>query len=252
MTTLHKKGLPAWVEVAADDTKAAVEFYTSLFGWTSQSIGDENFEYHILLNNGKTVGGLSGKMNPYQPTQWLTYLETDDIEKTISEVTENGGQIYMPATDMPGGKFTVASDPAGSPFGIVEGTGMNEALNEVGGICWYELELNKAFNTTVDFYSAVFGWQAHTEIDTPEMTYLTVRQMLGIYTGPDFPAYFKDQSQWSVTFAVEDVEAIAKTAEGLGATVEAVRTGTPYGDFAMLRDPQGAFFVAMKPNLPSK
>lgn len=32
MTTLHKKGLPAWVGVAADDTKATVEFYTSLFG----------------------------------------------------------------------------------------------------------------------------------------------------------------------------------------------------------------------------
>lgn len=158
-------------------------------------------------------------MNPYQPTQWLTYLETDDIEKTISEVTENHGQIYMPATDMPGGKFTVASDPAISPFGIVEETGMNEALNEVGCICWYELELNKAFNTTFDFYSAVFGWQAHTEIDTSEMTCLTVGQMIGIYTGPDFPAYFKDQSHWSVTFAVEDMEAIAKKAEGLGATV---------------------------------
>ncbi|WP_054639196.1 hypothetical protein [Lactococcus fujiensis] len=79
MVTLHKKGLPAWVEVAADDTRAAIKFYTELFGWTSQSIG-----------------GLSGKMNPYQPTQWLTYIETDRIEQTIEDVKAHGGQIYMP------------------------------------------------------------------------------------------------------------------------------------------------------------
>ncbi len=248
MVTLHKKGLPAWVEVAADDTHAAIKFYTELFGWTSQSIGDDQFEYHILSNNGKTIGGLSGKMNLYQPTQWLTYIETDRIEQTIEDVKAHGGQIYMPATEMPGGLFTVASDPAGTPFGIVEGTGMNDALNEVGGICWYELEINKAFDETVEFYTRVFGWEPHKEVESPEMTYLTVDQMIGVFTGSDFPSYFNNQSQWSVTFDVEDVEAFAKKAEGLGAKIEAVTQNTPYGDFAMLRDPQGAFFVVMKPN----
>ena len=252
MTSVHGKGHPGWVEVAATDTAAALKFYTELFGWTEQSIGDENFEYHILTNGDKTIGGLSGKMNEYQPSQWLTYLETNDIEKAIADVAANGGTTYMPATPMPGGLFTVASDPAGAPLGIVQSEGTFDSDGEENGLVWFELEVKDKFKETVDFYKNVFAWEPETGYDAPEMTYLTVAPWIGIYTGPDFPAYFKGQSQWSVTFKVSDVEAMAEKAKALGATVEHVMKDTPYGDFAMLRDPEGAFFVVMKPNREAK
>ncbi|MDR0299397.1 MAG: VOC family protein [Streptococcaceae bacterium] len=250
MTTApHGKGLPGWVEVSANDTAAAIKFYTELFGWTSQSIGDETFEYHILMNGEKTIGGLSGKMNPGQPSAWLTYFETDDIEKTISDINANGGMTYMPATPMPGGLFTIASDPAGAPLGIVQSEQLNDSYTEQNGLLWYELEVAKEFDKTVDFYKAVFNWAPKEEVKSEEMTYLTVDQILGIYTGSDFPSYFNNQSQWSVTFAEEDVESFAKKAESLGAKVENIMKNTPYGDFAMLRDPEGAFFVVMHGNM---
>lgn len=77
-------------------------------------------------------------------------------------------------------------------------------------------------------------------------------QIGGVYSGTDFPEYLNNQSQWAVTFHVEDVEAFAQKAEQLGATTLRVSKDTPYGDFVMLRDPQGAFFVGMKPNKESK
>ncbi|GAB2025033.1 VOC family protein [Lactovum odontotermitis] len=246
----HGKGLPAWVEVSANDTAAALKFYTELFGWKSQATGDENFEYHVLMNGDKTIGGLSGKMNEYQPSQWLTYFETDDIEKTIADIKANGGMTYMAAMPMPGGLFTIASDPAGAPLGVVQSTQMNSSYAEENGLLWYELEVSKELEATLNFYEKVFDWQPKTEYDNDEMTYATVGQVLGVYyTKKDFPEYFKNQSQWSVTFGVEDVEAVAKNAEALGGTIESIQKDTPYGDFAMLRDSEGAFFVVMRGNM---
>lgn len=253
MKAPHAKGLPGWVEVAATHPEKIAEFYAQLFGWKISIMdSDDSFEYRIIQNGDKTIGGLSGKMNEYQPSQWLTYLETDDIAKTIDDITANGGTVYMPAMEMPGGQFTVASDPAGAPLGIVQSVGMNDSFGEENGLCWYELEVNNKFTETVDFYKSVFDWTPKTEYEAPEMTYLTVGDNIGIFTGPDFPTYFNGQAQWSVTFKVSDVEVIAAKVESLGGKVEAVTKDTPYGDFAMLRDPEGAFFVAMKPNRPAK
>lgn len=158
----------------------------------------------------------------------------------------------MPAMEMPGGHFTIASDPAGAPLGIVQSVGLNDSFGEENGLCWYELEVKENFAATLDFYKNVFDWNPHVEYEAAEMTYLTVGDNIGIYTGPDFPEYFHGISQWSVTFKVSDVEEIATKVEALGGKVEAVTKATPYGDFAMLRDPEGAFFVAMKPNRPAK
>ncbi|HEY0222822.1 MAG TPA: VOC family protein [Lactovum miscens] len=250
--TVHGKGMPGWVEIVADDTAAAIKFYTELFGWTEQSIGDENFEYHILMNGDKTIGGLSGKMNPGQPSAWLTYLETDNIDATIKDINDNGGTTYMPPTAMPGGRFTIISDPAGSPLGIVESDGVFDSNGEKNGLVWFELDIKDKFLETVEFYKNVFGWDPETGYDTAEMTYLTVAPWIGVYTGPDFPEYFKNHSQWSVTFNVSNIDLFAEKAETLGARIEHVMKDTPYGDFVMLRDLEGAFFVGMTPNQSDK
>ncbi|MDR0297595.1 MAG: hypothetical protein LBI11_02965 [Streptococcaceae bacterium] len=253
MTAPHKKGLPGWVEVSADKPEEAVKFYSALFGWTIEKMeGADDFVYYIIKKGDKTLGGLSGKMNPMQPSAWLTYIETDDIDKTIADINAHGGMTYMPAMPMPGGMFTVASDPAGSPFGVVSGAGMFESDGEENGLCWFELEVNGKFAETVDFYKAVFDWEPKTEYEAPEMTYLTVAPQIGVFNSPDFPDYFNGQSQWAVTFNVADVDALAEKAKSLGATIESVSKGTPYGDFVMVRDPEGAFFVGMKPNRDEK
>ncbi|MDR2976091.1 MAG: VOC family protein [Streptococcaceae bacterium] len=241
----HAKGLPGWVEVSAANTDAVLKFYTDLFGWSAQDIGNDKMAYFILMNGDKTIGGLSGKMNEFQPSQWLTYFETDDIERSIKEVNENGGMTYTPALSIPGGLIAIASDPAGAPLGLVQSEQMNDSYAEENGLLWFELEVSKDLDKTLDFYRQVFNWTTKPVIENEEMTYLTVDQVIGVFSGKDFPDYLGNQSQWSVTFAVEDVEAMAKKAEALGGKVESIMKGTAYGDLAMLRDPEGAFFVVM-------
>jgi hypothetical protein len=55
---------------------------------------------------------------------------------------------------------------------------------------------------------------------------------------PDVPAW------WSVTFAVDDADAAAARAEELGATVVAPPVDAPWVRMTVIRDPQGATFIA--------
>ncbi len=57
---------------------------------------------------------------------------------------------------------------------------------------------------------------------------------------PEVPAH------WSVTFAVEDADATAATAEELGGQVVVAPFDAPWVRMAVIADPQGATFIASK------
>ena len=53
---------------------------------------------------------------------------------------------------------------------------------------------------------------------------------------------------WGVYFAVDDCDATVADAKGRGASVMAEPVDIPPGRFAVLADPQGAFFNVIKTN----
>jgi hypothetical protein len=57
---------------------------------------------------------------------------------------------------------------------------------------------------------------------------------------PDTPAH------WSVTFAVDDADAVAAKASELGGTVVVPPFDAPWVRMTVISDPQGATFVASK------
>ena len=57
---------------------------------------------------------------------------------------------------------------------------------------------------------------------------------------PEVPAH------WSVTFAVDDADAVAKKATELGGTVVVAPFDAPWVRMTVLTDPQGATFIASK------
>jgi predicted enzyme related to lactoylglutathione lyase len=258
MTAIHKKGLPAWVEVAADDVAASKKFYEDLFGWTINKMdptGQDPMNYHIITDAaGKTIGGLAGKMNPGQPNMWFTYFQSDNLDETNAKIKAGGGRTYMESMEMPGGHFTVASGVLDEPFGVVESDDAFESWRDTeGSLIWFELEGKGDGGKVREFYSDVFGTE-YNEI--PGANYWTfgdgkdeANQVGGIFatTDADFPEYLGGRSQWAITFQVSDVDVFAKKVESLGGLVDKVMKGSPWGDFAMVRDPQGAFFVGMNP-----
>jgi uncharacterized protein len=63
----------------------------------------------------------------------------------------------------------------------------------------------------------------------------------------DGPQFQGVPPHWSIYFAVDDVDAMAEKARGLGAVLCAPPTDIPnVGRFAVIQDPQGAVFSIFK------
>ena len=49
----------------------------------------------------------------------MVYFAVADCDAAASKVTETGGQVLIPPTEIPVGKFSAVLDPQGGAFSIV-------------------------------------------------------------------------------------------------------------------------------------
>jgi predicted enzyme related to lactoylglutathione lyase len=58
---------------------------------------------------------------PKAHPHWLNYIRVEDAVKMTAKVVALGGRVLVePRVDRHGGKVTVAADPLGAPFGLLE------------------------------------------------------------------------------------------------------------------------------------
>lgn len=247
--TSYKQGTPSWVDLGSPDPQGAVEFYTSLFGWTAEESMPGSGGYRLVTLRGKPVVGIGPQMQPGPPF-WTTYIATDDIEATASAVAAAGGNTFMvPMEVMDVGKMAVFADPTGAAFGVWQaGTHLGAGIvNEPNALCWNELN-TRTSEAAIPFYANVFGWVANTA-PMGGTTY-TEWQLDGRTVGgmiqmddnfpPDVP------SHWLSYFAVDDTDATVAKVTQLGGSVMVPPTDIPPGRFAVVADPHGAVFAVIK------
>jgi predicted enzyme related to lactoylglutathione lyase len=100
------------VELNTTNLKAAKKFYGSLFGWKLRDVPN-----YTMIEVGKGVGG--GMSQIKGTSAWLSYVEVDDVKKTIAAAKKAGAQIqvpYMSIGDM--GSIGVFVDPTGATLGV--------------------------------------------------------------------------------------------------------------------------------------
>jgi predicted enzyme related to lactoylglutathione lyase len=103
------------VEIPADDTAKAREFWSGLFGWQWQQM-EGPFEYHMTQISEQTGGAVTtmepGKRGP------RVYFDVDDINAGAARVKQLGGEANEPGP-VPGmGWFAVCKDSEGNEFGL--------------------------------------------------------------------------------------------------------------------------------------
>lgn len=114
-------------EIPARDIEKESKFYSELFGWKIDKLGDMEY-YSIttvpmdqkgnLLRPGVN-GGLYKKDQPQQMP--INYIYVESVDEYSKKVTALGGQIVVPKTEIPKmGWFAVAVDPEGNTFGLFE------------------------------------------------------------------------------------------------------------------------------------
>ncbi|NUO55333.1 MAG: VOC family protein [Hamadaea sp.] len=123
---IDEDGALVWTELATRDTKAARDFYTTVFGWTATDgdMGGETYTQWGL--GGEDFGGMmdmAGHHPPEVPPHWLLYFGVPDVDATVAKADPLGGTIIVPASDIPGtGRFACLQDPQGAVFAVYHST----------------------------------------------------------------------------------------------------------------------------------
>jgi predicted enzyme related to lactoylglutathione lyase len=239
---------------------------------------DSPGEYYMARLDGKDVAAIGSQPEAAPPqAMWNTYIAVASADETAQKVRDAGGRVIAEPFDIgDAGRMAVCSDPEGAVFCIWEAKEMIGAqlVNDHGTVNFNGLNTRDA-EAAKAFYGAVFGWRAldlggaemwrldgygdHLEEIQPG-TRANVKEVGGPEGFEDVVASINpigdDQpdtpAHWSVTFAVDDADAIAARATELGGRVVVPPLDAPWVRMTVLADPEGATFIASQFVLENK
>ncbi|HEX6660817.1 MAG TPA: VOC family protein [Sphingomicrobium sp.] len=116
-----------WNELSTSDAPAALDFYTSQFGWEkgdAMPMGDKG-DYRFINQGGEMIGAIfptaAGAFTEEQP-HWRHYFRVPSITAAKAAAEAGGGSIRMGPMEVPGGDYiVVGTDPQGAEFALVGG-----------------------------------------------------------------------------------------------------------------------------------
>jgi predicted enzyme related to lactoylglutathione lyase len=116
-------GAFGWSELATNDTARARAFYTELFNWDAKESEPGAMPYTEFQVGDRSIGGMM-QLTPQHgdaPPHWLPYVLVADCHATVAKVRELGGQVIVPATDIPNvGQFAVFADPTDAVLAVIK------------------------------------------------------------------------------------------------------------------------------------
>ena len=232
---------------------AAQRFYKELIGWGTQPFDGGDKPYTMWTNSEKPIGGLMELHEEAReagaPPHWIAYVAVADVKAIAGQVTELGGAILHPATDVPGaGSFAVLADPQGAVFAVYQAANESQSSDSapgVGDFSWHELATSD-YKGALQFYSKLFDWKADEAMDMGEAGIYQIYGHGGVPLGGMFnkPNEMPGPPMWLYYISVDDVNASVEKVKALGGQVINGPMEVPGGDLiAQCFDPQGAFFA---------
>jgi hypothetical protein len=265
-------GVPCWVDTSQADPAAALPFYRGLFGWEFEDAMPEGSEgaYFIARIRGGDVAAVGSNPAGGPPVAtWNTYVWVDSADETAKKAREAGGAVVAePFGVMDAGRMAVLTDHEGAAFCVWEAKSHKGAqvVNEHGALNFNGLATRDPESARA-FYGAVFGWKTldlpsgamwtlpgygdhleektpglreqHTQMGAPD-GFIDVVAALNPIAADDS----ETPAHWSVIFGIDDADAAAAKARELGGEVIAGPVDGPWTRMAVIKDPQGATFVA--------
>src|ERR1700691_1331730 len=112
--TRYEHGVPSWVDIGTHDLSAGVRFYSDLFGWEGQDMGDEAGHYTIVTKTGRQPAAISPAQAP-GPPWWTTYINVDDVDDVAQKAESAGGTVVVAPMDvMTAGRMAIFQDTTGA------------------------------------------------------------------------------------------------------------------------------------------
>ena len=119
-------------EMPADDRKRMADFYSSVFGWQAQMLGEDMGNYVTVRTtetdeNGrpKTPGAINGGFYPRlkdMPEQHPSIvIAVEDIRESMKKITEAGGKVLGEPMPIPGiGSYVSFIDTEGNRVSLLQ------------------------------------------------------------------------------------------------------------------------------------
>lgn len=256
--TKHRDTAFCWAELQTRDVAAAKQFLAGLYPeWEMVDVPmGEDMVYTLCMIDGKKAVAIQ-PMNPQMmeqgiPSYWHIYLNVEDVDARYAAALEAGATSVAPPFDaMDMGRMAMIQDPTGAGLSLWQAKSHigAEAHNIPGTIAWNELSTSDPAAAT-EFYTKVFGWSAPT-MEMPDGVYTMwtlegdggggVGGMMKMPDGMDVPPH------WSLYINVFDVEASAKKAKELGATLPMDWWDAEgVGQMAVVQHPAAGYFYLFK------
>jgi len=126
-------GTIGWHDLTVSNAETIRDFYRAVVGWHFESVpmGDYK-DYSMLTAAGECTAGIchSRGGNADLPPQWLMYIHVDNIDQSLREVRDGGGEIVAGPKKAPGyGRYAVIRDPAGAVCTLFEAATGEEESN---------------------------------------------------------------------------------------------------------------------------
>ncbi|MEU9132181.1 VOC family protein [Kitasatospora sp. NPDC048540] len=266
ITTDFATGSPVWLDLGAPDVDAAGAFYSAVFGWQTQSFGEDTGGFLALHHGGKLVGGIGRLTEQGARSAWMLYFKTADVDAAAKTVERLGGTVRVAPMDAgEDGRMGQFTDPQGGQFALWQQVGGRSGLEAVDGpgtLNWTELYTTDA-EAAKTFYGELLGWRtAAMPMPGDGGTYWIItpqglgqdRMQGGLMQLPaEYLALNGGKPYWHPVFAVEDCDATVATVTGNGGSVQMGPEDVPgVGRLAVCLDPAGADFVVLRPAPPAQ
>lgn len=240
----YEHGRFVWFEIVTSNVDDAKAFWTRVGGFDAVEAKMAGSPYLILTGPGGRIGGIVAPRMDGVPPHVTAYLSVADVDGAAAAVTEHGGKVIVPPSDLPIGRFAVVADPQGATFQLWRDRTGDEERGR--GVNWVELWARDA-DQAVPFYQAVFG-HGHEVMPMQTGPYHLLgvgeESVAGVMTSPDADV----PPMWLPYFEVEDVDQVVARARANGGAVHAEPMSVEgVGRFAILADRQGVVAGVLKP-----
>jgi len=145
----YHPGQFVWHDLATPNPVAAMDFYSKVFGWEYKTLGSGDKAYHVILLNGKPIGGIFKLAKKYNAgSEWISSVSVNDVDKAVEYNLSNGGKTIFKPTYFKGRGYTaLVQDPQGAFIAFLHADGGDPALNvdsDDNNWLWNELWTFKA------------------------------------------------------------------------------------------------------------
>jgi uncharacterized protein len=119
---VNEPGALSLNQLNTNDVEGAERFYSAVFGWRFEFVGTDDNQYWGIYNDDRLNAGMMPLPPGMEaPPHWLVYFGSESVDDDAARIGELGGQVLVPPTDVPGGRFIAAQDPQGGVFAQLSG-----------------------------------------------------------------------------------------------------------------------------------